>query len=400
LQAILNRKTSRRNLIWTDPFWGSDGNDPNKIVPVTKTNEGISVRSLPFVAFNRFHHTASGLFQGVNRGMDEERGQERGAKDETGNINVARPETPVDPHDGETTDIEHGNGAESSDAANQMPKKYWKRLLEEKPDRHIELLLTFAITFFAAVQWITSWQNNRSTTAQTGQLITAANINSRAAQQIAAASLRNAAAAENFSASADSINTQMGEAVKKLTIQSERIEASRQSSIVESQKALQATIDNFHQDQRAWVGVAGNGHINGSIEEGSPLKVRIDFQNFGKTPAFNERGIAKILTHPNAVPLPSFDTYSVADASAPITLMPGVGTGVTIETSTPSAEGNVMVMDKTTIAAIDSGAVEVYLYGSQWYDDAFRKPHRTDFCLRYEPHVKGWGSCDRHNYAD
>jgi hypothetical protein len=171
-------------------------------------------------------------------------------------------------------------------------------------------------------------------------------------------------------------------------------------SATQSAKSLQATVDNFHQDQRAWVGIAGNGHIDGSIAEGSPFKVHIDFQNFGKSPAFNERGIAKILTHPITVPLPSFDTYGIAEASAPITLMPGVSVGITIETSTPSAEGNVMIMDKPTIEAINSGTLEVYLYGSQWYDDAFKKPHRTDFCLLYAPHTHGWGSCDRHNYAN
>jgi hypothetical protein len=293
----------------------------------------------------------------------------------------------------QNTDTKDAPDKERCNPQNSPKKAYWRQLIDEKPDRHIELGLSLAIAFFALSQLITSCRNNDSTTRQTDQLISAAKISAYSASESLQAS-------RNFADSARSINEGVRNAVTELNRQAEITEHARETSASFSQQSLQATIDNFHEDQRAWVGIAGNGHISTSIVDGSPLKVHIDFQNFGKTPAFNERGIAKILTHPNSVPLPSFDTYSLVEASAPITLMPGVSAGVTIETNTPSAEGNVIIMDKTMITSIDGGAMEVYLYGSQWYDDAFKKPHRTDFCLIYLPRTRGWGSCNRHNYAD
>ncbi len=68
--------------------------------------------------------------------MDEPIGQDNGGKNDTGNANVGRPGNPVGPQEERgVSDIERSNGIQHSDVVNQLPNNYWKRLLEEKPDR-------------------------------------------------------------------------------------------------------------------------------------------------------------------------------------------------------------------------------------------------------------------------
>src|ERR1035441_386132 len=59
-------------------------------------------------------------------------------------------------------------------------------------------------------------------------------------------------------------------------------EANRQ----DSGRALQATIDNFHQDQRAWVGPNG---VTGVPTVGQPFSITVRYINTGKTPALHLR---------------------------------------------------------------------------------------------------------------
>jgi len=122
----------------------------------------------------------------------------------------------------------------------------WRRLFKEKPDRVIELIFAAAIVSFAFL----GWRNAQSTTTQTDQLIQAAKIQAYAAQH-------NAQAASDFSTSARSINDGIGNAVQRLQAQANATEAARESSVQQSNAALQATIDNFHQEQRAWIGLSG-----------------------------------------------------------------------------------------------------------------------------------------------
>ena len=56
------------------------------------------------------------------------------------------------------------------------------------------------------------------------------------------------------------------------------------------------------------------------------------------------------------------------------------------------------------VAAINTGKVQLFLYGSIWYDDTFSRSHRTDYCLQYLPTngggVSNFAACPEHNYAD
>jgi lysyl-tRNA synthetase class I len=103
-------------------------------------------------------------------------------------------------------------------------------------------------------------------------------------QRLIEAAKRNAAAAEHFSDSAKLINGGVGDAVKKLEAQAEAIEAARQSSQEASNKALQASIDNFHADQRAWLGASDNTY---NLAESGPISSSVSVLNTGKSPALD-----------------------------------------------------------------------------------------------------------------
>src|SRR6202041_188243 len=64
-------------------------------------------------------------------------------------------------------------------------------------------------------------------------------------------------------------------------------ETIRSNSIQQGQneKTLQTSIDQFHQEQRAWVVVYKIDPDGGQLKDGSYLAARVTFTNVGKTPA-------------------------------------------------------------------------------------------------------------------
>ena len=162
---------------------------------------------------------------------------------------------------------------------------YWQKLLQEKPDRHIELLLTLAITFFAAVQLIVSCNNNASTTQQTDQLISAAKVSAYAAQQ-------NLEASRNFADSARHVNEGVSDAVKELNGQARATESARDSATVASNKALQASVEFAQRQQRAWVGVESATPTllkRNDAKQSLELSVTFSLRNFGRSAADHVR---------------------------------------------------------------------------------------------------------------
>lgn len=132
----------------------------------------------------------------------------------------------------------------------QKAKDYFGQLLREKPDRHIELILAFAIAFLALAQLISSCHSSSSAGHQTQQLITAAGISAQAARD-------NVLASRNFAESARGINQGVEDAVSKLRAEANATETARETSDDNSRTALQATINNFHQEQRPWISLRG-----------------------------------------------------------------------------------------------------------------------------------------------
>ena len=56
------------------------------------------------------------------------------------------------------------------------------------------------------------------------------------------------------------------------------------ASVRQSRTSLQATIDNFHQEQRAWLAAGDETY---TIAETGPVESSVSVTNTGKTPAIN-----------------------------------------------------------------------------------------------------------------
>jgi hypothetical protein len=158
-------------------------------------------------------------------------------------------------------------------------------------------------------------------------------------------------------------------------------------------------------DVRPWVGLIGSDHITADLKENSPLQVHLQIENFGKSPALKEASFTSLTSHPRNKPMPRFDSYSKKDAGPTVTLMPTAIANVDISTDAPSNKGLKLILEKGDIERITSGDVQLFIYGSIWYQDTFGQPHRTDYCLQYVPgtsaQVRGsFGACPTHNTAD
>ncbi len=141
-------------------------------------------------------------------------GQDTGSTDNNGAVQSG--------HVLDATGREYPDTGTTPETKGQKIKRYYKKLLAEKPDRHIELALTLAISFFAFVQLMVTCSNNSSTADQAGKMILITQRNERAANKIADASKRNAVAAESFSTSAEGIKQGVSNAVGKLNTQAIR----------------------------------------------------------------------------------------------------------------------------------------------------------------------------------
>ena len=153
--------------------------------------------------------------------------------------------TPADDTVINSTSVLHSDKKQNTDtgdtpnnersAPQDGPKKsYWKRLLEEKPDRHIELGLSLSIAFFALAQLIMTC----SSSDQTDKLISASQRNERAATK--------------FATAAQGINGGIGGAVIQLGNQVGKLE----SGAHETQRLANATRDankNASDAERPWL---------------------------------------------------------------------------------------------------------------------------------------------------
>jgi hypothetical protein len=270
-------------------------------------------------------------------------------------------------------------------------KRHWQRFINAGGDRQVELILALAITFFSAAQWITSCANNSSTTTQTNQLIRAANINACAARRIAAASNRNATAAESFATTAGLINGGIGDAVKKLETQAKEIESSRKSSVDAAQKALQVSIDNSRLDERAWIGI-GDAAVTISATE--PFKVTMTTKNVGKTPATDMISQIGVADKPKGEELTLADIKYSGEPSQAGTLFPSAAgvIGKNLD--------SVVIGQENDVTSWKNGDKIIYVFAATTYNDIFNKSHWTHACVIVQKDLKSSHTCNIYNDSD
>jgi len=151
-------------------------------------------------------------------------------------------------------------------------------------------------------------------------------------------------------------------------------------------KTLNATIDQFRLDQRAWLGVDS---VSGSPVLNQGFVIDVIMKNTGKTPArhfsvestyhphkkgavFNFEKV-KVLTKPSSAMIPPNSIYK---ANPPI----------------PSEK-----VKQGDLDLIKSGEITIYVYGDGTFDDVFSCSHWINFCYYLMSDMKTWGVCSTHN---
>ena len=284
----------------------------------------------------------------------------------------------------QTQQEEHPKSSSTLKNESSSPtKSRFQEFRDAGVDRHIELILAFAIAFFAAAQWITSCNNNASTSTQVNSLIVSAD--------------RIDDAADSFSRSASGINGGVTDAVNKLNLQAGAL---NQSVAQASRLAAATEVPNAHalDFDRPWIGVTLTPQ---DFPDGKPPTIAMDVINSGRRPA-------KItLTVAGADAMDKFPTrpppYNIRDpriVKSPSTtlLVPNLHSETVLYVS-PTA------VDKDHLSAYDSGSLTFFAYANIEYEDVVtHKKHWTHACIRYFPNSieakPGFYQCSEYNDVD
>jgi len=157
----------------------------------------------------------------------------------------------------------------------------------------------------------------------------------------------------------------------------------------QSEKALQATIDQFRLDQRAWIVLRECYILPAAAGE---IRITLNVVNTGKSPAKDIQQATSFYVAPTPVlKSPPDNPLLKFRPSAPIA--PGGKTELHIA---------VKVVDLgSDYAAITKGDKIIYEFGEVRYRDVFGNPHRTTFCLyQAAPTDQLFSTCERGNSID
>jgi hypothetical protein len=248
----------------------------------------------------------------------------------------------------------------------------WRKIIADQIDRIAELVFAFAVVFFAGAQWITSCQNNASTTQQTDQLIAAAKISAYAAQQ-------NTLAAQNFADSARKINGGISDAVDKLNLQASALvdsdeQASRLATATESANANAVNAD------RPWLGAYMT--LDTPVSEGNTPTAAITFINSGKRPAQITLSAAK----PDFFKaFPKEPAYDLPASSSQSFLVPGAPFQMHLKLSN-GGDGKIT----TDMMKRLQGPETLFIYSKiEYVDTGTGVHHHTHACWKYIVDPKG-----------
>ncbi|MGD1102974.1 MAG: hypothetical protein ABSA59_12990 [Terriglobia bacterium] len=162
----------------------------------------------------------------------------------------------------------------------------------------------------------------------------------------------------------------------------------------QAEKSLMATIEQFHLDQRAWVGITDIS-IKNVVSPGHRFVWIGYVQNSGKTPSLNTVMLFKYRTFLKNEP-PSF-VYDepTKEPRGKMSLMPSmkisIGGHENLE-DTPLTEPQVRAMQE--------GVTQMYVFGKIEYDDVFKIPHCTHVCAWVDRDLSTTHPCQAYNDAN
>ena len=149
------------------------------------------------------------------------------------------------------------------------------------------------------------------------------------------------------------------------TFDSERITMESEFQVTQTNIINQT--EETRLDERAWVSPIVTPNFQTPSDNNGSSSIGISYINTGKTPALKIITVINWTTNLNQIP--------IADG------MPSIRSGLLAPTQsgyTPSAP-----IPAQFFAGIANGT-PIYVYGTIWYDDIFRKSHWSKFCYRIE----------------
>jgi hypothetical protein len=194
----------------------------------------------------------------------------------------------------------------------------------------------------------------------------------------------------------------------KVIAEARRIADTSNESARQAKVALDATINNFRLEQRAWIGVTQvyspeytDGDNKVYLKEGQKIKAEIILINSGKTPAKRVRPLSFILfIKPNIDPFRNnkidkiiTNTLNVhKNVQSNDVLQPGIRTHIFPPTIPEEA-----IVTKSTIDDIKHERYCLYIIGLITYEDVFDIKHLTKFCMVLDKDLTHWYPCDSNN---
>lgn len=158
---------------------------------------------------------------------------------------------------------------------------------------------------------------------------------------------------------------------------------------IQAEKSLNATIEQFHLEQRAWITVASI-KLN-ILAEDQPISIRLNVANTGKIPAILTTARYTIRINPT-IDFPDTAGYKPVPSGAMVT--PGIPIAA-------DCTGHKLV--QAEVNAIKTSSAFLYIYGYFNYRDAFRNDRTTGYCGLYNPKSDEFfqpTECNQRNYAD
>jgi hypothetical protein len=156
-----------------------------------------------------------------------------------------------------------------------------------------------------------------------------------------------------------------------------------------SATSLQATVDSFQLDQRAWVGAIGISPVQQQTPD-KPLAFNVIFRNTGKTPALHVRvkggvvrDLATILHNPDSLPMIPIPVSAV--------IMPNGSSILPLKSNRIPDE---------MLKGLNDGTLRITGYAVVTYEDVFHRMHLTKTCIYLEPDLKESEECEKYNEAN
>ena len=157
-----------------------------------------------------------------------------------------------------------------------------------------------------------------------------------------------------------------------------------------AERSLKATQEALRLEQRAWVTVAG-ADFPKLLEAGRFLRIRVTFENTGRTPAKNVTAETTIASVREGGKL-TFRGEGGLDSLSHGLIPPNAKFFSDILSKDQ--------LDNVTINLINANKLEIYVYGIAKYEDIFRIKHWTKYCYKLLPGDTIGGICTEHNEMD